>query len=122
MFRLPTGNQNSPETVVQSRLQGCRDYSGPNFYTNKQNGQLVMTVPGSPSGAGCVTTPNSKHCRTELREVNPRSFDTRAAVNRLKVTLSVPVPDDSDRGTIVGQMLISQDVRYECEDQRMCVC
>ncbi|KAK0122337.1 hypothetical protein ONS95_010578 [Cadophora gregata] len=109
-LQLPTGSPGSPETIVQSRLRGCDGYSSGNFYTNKQNGHLVMTVPGSPAGTGCVTTPNSIHCRTEFREISPGSFDTRSAVNRLKVTLSVPVPDDSARGTVVSQILISQDV------------
>ena len=59
-----------------------------------------MKVPGGPS-TGCVTTPNSLHCRTELREIKPDSWDPKAATNQLNVTLTVVTADDSTRGTVM---------------------
>lgn len=69
-----------------------------------------MKVAGSPKSAHCVTTKNSEHCRTELRESNPMSWDPKAATNRLKATLVVVQADDSARGTVVGQIHIDDDV------------
>jgi len=74
-----------------------------------------MRVPGSPASAGCITTPNSKHCRTEFREVNPAngaaaSWDPNRAVNRLRVTLAVAQLDNSGSGTIIGQVKIDDSV------------
>jgi hypothetical protein len=74
-----------------------------------------MKVPGSPSSSGCVTTPNSQHCRTELREANPSngaaaSWQPSASRNRLLVTLAVETPDDSGHGTVVGQIHIDDSV------------
>jgi hypothetical protein len=68
-----------------------------------------MKVPGGIS-TGCVTTKNSKHCRTELRESSPSSWDPNAATNKLSATLAVPVPDDSKYGTVVGQIHIDDSV------------
>ena len=62
----------------------------------------MVKVPGSPSSSGCVTTPNSLHCRTELRETSPSSWDPKAATNRLSVSLAVVQPDDSSHGTVIG--------------------
>lgn len=69
-----------------------------------------MKVPGSPSSVGCVTTPNSKHCRTELRESQPRSWDPKDSLNRMKVNLRVPIADDSKYGTVVGQIHVDDKV------------
>jgi hypothetical protein len=61
-----------------------------------------MQVPGSPSSSGCVTTANSLHCRTELREVN--SWAPTAATNQLIVELAVTTPDNSAHGIVIGQI------------------
>ena len=49
--------------------------------------------PGDPTTSGCVTTPNSTHCRTELREVNPSDGSaaswTPTGTNKLDATLAV---------------------------------
>lgn len=57
-----------------------------------------------------MTTKNSLHCRTELRESNPLSWDPKAATNRLKATLVVVKADDSARGTVVGQIHIDDKI------------
>ncbi|KAJ6095187.1 hypothetical protein N7467_002700 [Penicillium canescens] len=69
-----------------------------------------MKVPGSPSSSSCVTTKNSKYCRTELREQNASSWDPTAAINRLSATLAVPQADDSNHGTIVSQIHMDSSV------------
>lgn len=69
----------------------------------------MVKVPGSPSSTGCVTTPNSQHCRTEFRESNPSSWDPNAASNRLFVDLAVPSTSDGS-GTCIGQVHIDDSV------------
>lgn len=65
--------------------------------------QWLLQVPGSPSSSGCVTTANSDHCRTELRESKPNSWSPNNSVNRLKVRLAVKVPGNG--GVAIGQIL-----------------
>lgn len=69
-----------------------------------------MKVPGSPASSGCVTTTNSEHCRTELREISPSSWNPNASTNRLSVSLAVPVPDNSQYGTVIGQVHMDDSV------------
>lgn len=117
-LQLPIGSPGAPTTISSSALQGSNGYQDPGhhyFFTESGDGALVMKVPGSPSSAGCVTTPNSLHCRTELREVNPSngnaaSWSPNAATNRLKATLIVTVPDDSGTGTVIGQIHIDDSI------------
>ncbi|KOS22871.1 Alginate lyase [Escovopsis weberi] len=112
-LQLPIGNPGSPTTIPASQLQGCSGYQDTYhqyFFTESGDGALVMKVPGSPSSAGCVTTPNSLHCRTELRETSPKSWDPNAANNKLTVSLAVPVPDNSGAGTVIGQIHIDDSV------------
>ncbi|KAJ6439382.1 Alginate lyase 2 [Purpureocillium lavendulum] len=88
-LQLPTGSPGKPDSIPGSQLQGCNGYHSDVFLTDKGTGAMVMKVSGSPSSTGCVTTPNSKHCRTELRESNPRSFDPTKSVNRLAADVKV---------------------------------
>lgn len=108
-LQLPTGNQGDPTTISSGQLEGCsgyEDYS--TFFTESGDGALVMKVCGSPSSCGCVTTPNSLHCRTELKENT--SWQPTAPTNKLLVTLAVPTPDDSEHGTVVGQVHMDSSV------------
>ncbi|KAL1856147.1 hypothetical protein Plec18167_000230 [Paecilomyces lecythidis] len=112
-LQLPIGSAGSPTTISSSSLQGCNGYQDPGhqyFFTESGDGALVMKVPGSPSSSGCVTTPNSQHCRTELREISPSSWDPNAATNRLSATLQVTQADDSSHGTVIGQIHIDDSV------------
>lgn len=68
-----------------------------------------MKVPGGVS-TGCVTTANSKHCRTELREASPSSWSPSSASNKLSATLQVVTADDSAHGTVIGQIHIDDSV------------
>lgn len=119
-LELPFGTADHPTSIQPSDLKGCKGYedSGHDyFFTKSGDGALVMKVPGSPDSTDCVTTANSKHCRTELRESIPSSWDPKASTNRLKVQLSVPIPDDSGYGIVIGQIHIdnSVSVRPVCE-------
>ncbi|KIK56590.1 polysaccharide lyase family 7 protein [Collybiopsis luxurians FD-317 M1] len=110
-LQLPIGSTGDPETISSADLQGCDGFENFDyFFTESGDGALVMKVPGSPASAGCVTTPNSLHCRTELREENPSSWDPNAATNRLQVSLVVTVADDSSHGTVIGQIHIDDSV------------
>ena len=112
-LQLPIGSAGSPTTISTASLEGCSGYQDPShqyFFTESGDGALVMKVPGSPSSSGCVTTTNSLHCRTELREANPASWSPNSATNRLSVTLAVPLPDDSNYGTVIGQVHIDDSV------------
>lgn len=114
-LELPTGKTGSPDTISTSAIQGCSGYDSKYFYTSTDDqDSLVMKVPGSPSSSGCVTTANSKHCRTELRESHPASWSPKDAVNRLNATLSVV---DAGGKTCIGQIHIKQSVsvRPVCE-------
>ncbi|KAE9408872.1 polysaccharide lyase family 7 protein [Gymnopus androsaceus JB14] len=110
-LQLPIGSTGSPETITSSSLEGCSGFENFDyFFTESGDGALVMKVPGSPASAGCVTTPNSLHCRTELRETNPSSWSPNAATNRMIVELVVTVADDSSRGTVIGQIHIDDSI------------
>ena len=101
-LQLPTGSTGKPDSIPAAQLAGCAGYKDTSaFFTEKGDGALVMKVPGSPSSTGCVTTKNSLHCRTELREIKPDSWDPKAATNQLNATLTVVTADDSARGTVM---------------------
>ncbi|KAL2016881.1 hypothetical protein VTK56DRAFT_2881 [Thermocarpiscus australiensis] len=114
-LQLPIGSPGSPTTISSSSLQGCGGYQNYNyFFTESGDGALVMKVPGSPSSSGCVTTPNSQHCRTELREVDPStgkaaSWDPNQPVNRLSARLAVLQSGDGS-GTVIGQIHIDDTI------------
>jgi hypothetical protein len=110
-LQLPIGNPGSPETISSAQLEGCSGYEESDyFYTDSTDGTMVMIVPGNPSTSGCVTTPNSNYCRTELREEDPTSWDPKAATNRLSATVSVIKADNSTYGTIIGQIHMATSV------------
>ncbi|KAF9071870.1 polysaccharide lyase family 7 protein [Rhodocollybia butyracea] len=115
-LQLPIGSKGDPETISSASLQGCSGFENSDyFFTESGDSALVMKVPGSPSSAGCVTTTNSLHCRTELREVDPSTGDTtswspKAATNSLTVKLNVTEADNSEHGTVIGQIHIDDSV------------
>ncbi|KAF1949314.1 alginate lyase 2 [Byssothecium circinans] len=110
-LQLPTGSAGKVDSVSASKLKGCNGWTNDKyFFTAKDSGALVMKVPGSSTSSGCVTTPNSKHCRTELRESSPQSWDSKTATNRLKASLTVKVADDSKYGTVIGQVKVDDKV------------
>src|ERR1700743_519753 len=92
-LQLPIGSTGKPTTESSSALQnGYENFSY--FFTESGDGAMVMKDPG----VNCVTTPNSQHCRTELREVNPSTgpaanWDPNGAPNRMYATLYVTEAD-----------------------------
>lgn len=106
-LELPSGADHKPDSVSSSELSGCDGYHDSYFFTNTDDGSLVMKVPGSPDSSGCVTTANSKHCRTELRESSPDSWSPTSAVNRLRATLVVV---DAGGSTCIGQIHIDNSI------------
>jgi len=112
-LQLPIGSTGDPDTISSADLQGCDGYQDSGhqyFFTESGDGALVMKVPGSPASSGCVTTANSEHCRTELREISPSSWSPNDATNTLTVSLQVDEPDNSSYGTVIGQVHIDDSV------------
>jgi hypothetical protein len=109
-LQLPTGPSETKVDEISSSELGKDCNTGfkdaKYFFTSKEDGAMVMTVPGSPEKTHCSHTPNSEHCRTELREVQPASWDPNAQTNRLKATLVVKDAGDS---TVIGQIHIADD-------------
>lgn len=110
-LQLPIGSTGSPTTIPSSQLVGPSGYQDPGhkyFFTESGDGAMVMKVYGSPDTTGCVTTPNSEHCRTELRENS--SWSPTAATNRLKATVVVTAADNGSYGTVIGQIHMDDSV------------
>lgn len=107
-LQLPTGSEGSPDSISSSELSGCDGYEDDYFFTNDEDASLVMKVPGSPSSSNCVTTPNSDHCRTELRESDPSKWSPSDATNRLFADLVVT--EISDNSVAVGQIHIDDSI------------
>ena len=86
-------------------------------YFSMDGDTIILKVPGGPDETGCVTTENSKHCRTEFCEIDPKSWDPTATTNQLSATLLVTQADDSTYGTCIGQIHIQESVsvRPVCE-------
>ncbi|KAF5876260.1 putative polysaccharide lyase family 7 protein [Botrytis fragariae] len=108
-LQLPSGTQGHPDSVTGSKLAGCSGYTSKDYFYTNTDGSIVMKVPGGVS-TGCVTTANSKHCRTELREASPSSWSPSSASNKLSATLQVVTADDSSHGTVIGQIHIDDSV------------
>jgi uncharacterized membrane protein len=99
-LQLPTGSPGSPTTISNTQLEN--GYTDQYFFTGS-DGAMVMIDPNPPS-SGCVTTANSTHCRTELREANTDGTDavwTPAGTNTLSATLAV-TQDAGD--PVIGQI------------------
>jgi hypothetical protein len=106
-LQLPTGSQGKVDQVSASEMKGCQGYQDKKYFYTSDSGSLIMKV---PERSTCVTTPNSKHCRTELRESSPSSWESSGPLNRLKCSLTVKTPDDSKYGTVIGQIKVDDSV------------
>ncbi|MCH4158328.1 MAG: polysaccharide lyase family 7 protein [Acidaminococcaceae bacterium] len=63
-LQLPVGRDGKIQEVPPAALAGRQGFTNKYFYTDQQDGSMTMLVPKTG-----VTTPNSQHCRTELREM-----------------------------------------------------
>jgi hypothetical protein len=104
-LQLPTGSAGNVDSISSTKLSGCDGWRSKDYFY-MDGDALVMKVPGSH----CVTTQNSQHCRTELRESSPRSWDPETPINSLKVELAVVKADNSKYGTVIGQVKVDGDV------------
>lgn len=108
-LQLPELSGGSFKVVRSDELQGCDGYRDEKyFFTDGLTGAMVLKAPGNPNVTGCTTTPSSNHCRTELREVDPRNGRnmnwTSGHVNLLDATIAVVKADDGSLGTSVAQV------------------
>ncbi|KAH8594554.1 alginate lyase-domain-containing protein [Bisporella sp. PMI_857] len=100
-LQLPIGSPGKPQTIPGSKLATYQDPKKEYYFM--EGNVVVMKVP--PASSGCVHTPNSKHCRTEFRESNPRSWSPKKPKNRLYATLQAVKASDT-KGVCVGQIHI----------------
>jgi hypothetical protein len=103
-LQLPVGSPGHPQSIAGSKLSTYADPKQEYYYIDSSTGAVILKVPGSPSTTGCVTSANSKQCRTELRESSPASWDPNAATNSMTATLVVVKADRSQHGTCIGQI------------------
>lgn len=102
----PVGDDGSPRQIPSSKLQSCSGYTDAYFLTGS-DGAMVMKVPPRNE---CVTTPNSQHCRSELREQSPSSWDPKARTNRLFAEVQVV----KNAGEVcVGQIHIDDAISHK---------
>jgi hypothetical protein len=111
-LQLPIGSAGDPTTITSSALSG--GYTSTYFFTDTKTGALDFFSPET----GCVTTPNSAHCRTELQEIIPGSTSeatwTSSGTNVLTATVAVTSVSGS---TVVGQIHTDENdtVKPLCE-------
>ncbi len=96
-LQLPTGQPGNPTTISNSQLEaGFTDQ----FFFTGSDGAMDFVDPGT----NCVTTPNSTHCRTELREVNTDGSNavwSASGTNTLSATLTVT---NAAGAPVIGQV------------------
>jgi Alginate lyase len=96
-LQLPTGQPGNPTTISNSQLEaGFTDQ----FFFTGSDGAMDFVDPGT----NCVTTPNSSHCRTELREVNTNGSAavwSASGTNTLSATLKVT---NAAGAPVIGQI------------------
>lgn len=104
-LQVPTGKPGRPDIISSAKL--VDGYENPNFYP--ADGYQVFMVPGLAEDTGCVTTPNAKHCRTELAEVSEGGWNPKCTRNRLRAVVKVMMMSD-DAGAAIGQILPDGDI------------
>jgi len=96
-LQLPIGSPGSPTTISNTQLEG--GFTDAYFFTGS-DGAMDFFDPG----VNCVTTANSTHCRSELREVNPDGTDavwSSSSTNTMSATVAVT----QDAGApVIGQI------------------
>ncbi|KAJ6784749.1 hypothetical protein PWT90_04659 [Aphanocladium album] len=90
-LQLPSGKPDHPDEVSADKLGDCHG-------------------PGDKTSSECVSTQHSDHCRSELRESNPSSWDPHADKNRLFGELKVT---KNDGEICIGQIHIDEHISYK---------
>lgn len=105
-LQLPFGDNGSstPKQVSGSALTTYQDSGHKYFFTESGDGAMVMKEYGAPPN--CAHTPNSQHCRTELRENT--SWSPSSATNRLQATVNVTEIDNGS--VVIGQIHLDDNV------------
>ncbi len=96
-LQLPIGQPGNPTTLTNTQLEN--GFTDPFFFTGS-DGSMDFFDPGT----NCVTTANSTHCRSELRELNPDGTDavwSSSGTNTLSATLTVT---NAAGAPVVGQI------------------
>jgi hypothetical protein len=96
-LQLPIGQPGNPTTITNTQLEN--GFTDPYFFT-ASDGAMAFYDPG----VNCVTTANSSHCRSELREVNTDGTDavwSSSGTNTLSATLTVT---QAAGAPVVGQV------------------
>jgi hypothetical protein len=96
-LQLPIGQPGNPTVISNTQLEN--GFTDPYFFTGS-DGAMNFYDPG----VNCVTTPNSSHCRSELREANPDGTDavwSSSGTNTLSATLTVT---QAAGAPVVGQI------------------
>jgi hypothetical protein len=110
-LQLPTGKDTTPDNISTSQLTG--GYTSAYFYTDKTDG--AMDFMNCQQG---ITTPNSSHCRTEMREAlngNDAAW-AWSGNNTMTVTGMVSLNGGGSKGHItLGQVFNSTDDIPLCE-------
>jgi len=103
-LQLPTGSAGSPDTISRNQLES--GYESSYFFTNSPDGSMGMKDPGT----GCVTTPHSTHCRTELREVNTDGSLASWRPDGTNILHESLVVDDAGGSVNIGQIHLDESV------------
>jgi Alginate lyase len=96
-LQLPIGSPGNPTTISNAQLEA--GFTDAYFFTGR-DGAMDFFDPG----VNCVTTPNSTHCRSELREVKTDGSPAvwpASRTNRLSATLTVT---DAAGAPVIGQI------------------
>jgi hypothetical protein len=98
-LQLPIGVNNTVQEIPPGLLAGGKGFTNAYFYTDKDDGAMVMMTPKEG-----LTTPNTTHCRTELREMTAGWLAQGS--HTLEATLAVQLVADK---TVIGQIYKAGD-------------
>lgn len=94
-LQLPVGKDGKMQEILPAALIGKNGFTNTYFYTDPADGAMVMMVPETG-----VTSPNSTHCRTELREMTEEGW-LHFGNHTLEATVRVPQVRNH---TVIGQI------------------
>jgi Alginate lyase len=108
----PSGSGTSPTTISPGEL--IKGYSSAYFYKAADGGQAFMDTKTG------ITTPGSKHCRTELREMTSSgalAAWTPSGTNTMDVTGKVTLLGGGSIGKVTVGQVFNSSISPLCELQ-----